>query len=106
MLDAFRRFTEQWVTRHGNQLNRAFQQRKEGQWPGLASPPAVRVGSRTGQERKGPGPRVRPQAARAGSRRALVATLRGSQAVFYRRQQETTRVFSALCGHMVKYSTF
>ena len=51
---------------------------------GLASPPAVRVGSRTGQECRGPGPQVRPQAARARSRRASVATLQVSQAVFYR----------------------
>lgn len=37
MLDAFRRFTEQWVTRHGNQCTRAFQQRKGGRGPGLTT---------------------------------------------------------------------
>lgn len=73
---------------------------------GLDSPPAVRVDSRTGWERTGQGPGVQPQAARAGSWRALAATLQGSQAVFHRRQQEMTRVFSALCGHMEKYRTF
>lgn len=29
-----------------------------------------------------------------------------TQAVFHRRQQEMTSVFSALCGHMEKYRTF
>lgn len=42
---------------------------------GLDSPPAVRVDSRTGWERRGPGPGVQPQAPRAGSRRASAATL-------------------------------
>lgn len=100
MLGAFRTFTVQWVTDVESsviELSNSGERARD-----LDSLPIVREGSGVGWECRVQGPRVQPQAAEAGPRNALVATL-GS---FHRRQQEMTKVFLALCGLVEKYRTF
>lgn len=90
MLDAFRRFTEQWVTRHGNQCTELS---SSGKGPGgLDSPPAVRVDSRTRWERRS-GPRGSATGSQGWIMEGLGSHTTGLTSRFSERQQEMTKVF-------------